>query len=53
MEESKRSKKISREEIEKMRTVMLEEAKQYGITSPSVLRKSEELDKLIIDYMKK
>ncbi|WP_010095313.1 aspartyl-phosphate phosphatase Spo0E family protein [Ornithinibacillus scapharcae] len=53
MKENKRMKKLSLEEIEKKRIEMLEEAKYHGISSPIVLKKSEELDKLIIDFMKK
>lgn len=52
MEENKLQKKIVLEEIEKKRSDMLEEAKQYGISSPTVQKKSEELDELIIAYMK-
>ncbi|WP_096274168.1 aspartyl-phosphate phosphatase Spo0E family protein [Paucisalibacillus globulus] len=39
--------------IERKRATMLEDAKRYGMHSKEVQEKSEELDLLIINYMRK
>ncbi|WP_081755914.1 aspartyl-phosphate phosphatase Spo0E family protein [Paucisalibacillus sp. EB02] len=49
----KNTKKELQNMIDKKQATMLDEAKKYGIHSKEVLERSEELDVLIIEYMKK
>ncbi|WP_084710625.1 aspartyl-phosphate phosphatase Spo0E family protein [Ornithinibacillus californiensis] len=52
MRNKNKMKAAARDVIDMKRSELLEEAKKNGINNKEVLRKSEELDKLIIKYMK-
>jgi hypothetical protein len=43
---------ILQHEINQKRSALVEEAQKHGINSKQALKKSEELDQLIINYMK-
>jgi hypothetical protein len=52
VKESKRHNEMKLREINNKRSALVEEAQKHGINSKQALKKSEELDQLIINYMK-
>ncbi|MEN2467188.1 aspartyl-phosphate phosphatase Spo0E family protein [Ornithinibacillus sp. FSL M8-0202] len=45
-------KKISLQEINNKRAILIEETSKFGLNSQQVLKVSEELDTMIINYMR-